>query len=199
MAHIILFIDTVHFSLKDDLTNLGFECIEAYTWSLDDIKDFLPKVYGIVIRSRFKLTADVLEQAKNLKFIARFGAGLENIDVPFATRRGILCLNAPDGNRNAVAEHTLGLMLNLFKKINTSHREVQQGLWRREDNRGIELEGKTVAIIGYGNTGSQLVKLLHGFDINCLVYDKYKSGFGTPFIKEVQDYETIFEQADVII
>ena len=132
---------------------------------------------GIVIRSRFDIDRDFLDRAPNLKFIGRVGAGLESIDVEYAEERGIALFSAPEGNRNAVGEHALGMLLSLFNNLNKADREVRSGKWDREGNRGVELEGKTVGIIGYGNMGKAFAKKLRGFDVKVLAYDKYKKGF----------------------
>src|SRR5690606_31953669 len=119
---------------------------------------------GVIIRSRFGIDKTFLDAAKNLKFIGRLGAGLENIDVTYAEQKGVQLFSAPEGNRNAVGEHALGMILSLFNKLNIANQEVRSGLWRREANRGLELEGKTVGIIGYGNMGKAFAKKLRGFD-----------------------------------
>jgi D-3-phosphoglycerate dehydrogenase len=152
---------------------------------------------GIVIRSKIKITKEIIDKATNLKFIARAGAGLENIDVIYAQSKGILCLHAPEGNRDAVGEHALGMLLSLFNNLCKANKEVREGKWIREGNRGVELMGKTVGIIGYGNMGSAFADRLKGFGVTVLVYDKYKKNFGTDFIIETSMKE-IFEKADVI-
>ena len=135
--------------------------------------------------------------ADKLKFIARAGAGMENIDVAYAESKGIKCLHAPEGNKDAVAEQTIGMLLGLFNNLFKANKEVREGKWIREGNRGVELMGKTVGIIGYGNMGSAFAERLKGFGANVLVYDKYKKGFGTDFIKETS-LEEIFKNADVL-
>ncbi len=126
---------------------------------------------GIIIRSRFSIDKAFLEKATNLKFIGRVGAGLENIDCEFASSKNIHLIAAPEGNRNAVGEHTLGMLLSLFNKLNKANSEVKNGIWQREENRGIELDGKTVGIIGYGNMGKSFAKKLRGFDVEVICYD----------------------------
>jgi D-3-phosphoglycerate dehydrogenase len=167
----VLLLDTNHPLLKKSLLDLGLQVDEDYTSSKPEIEKKIADYDGIVIRSRFPIDKSFLQQARNLKFIGRVGAGLENIDTEFALKKGIRLFNAPEGNRNAVGEHTLALILNLFNKINSADAEVRSGLWRREANRGLELDGKTVGIIGYGNMGKAFAKKLKGFDVEVLAYD----------------------------
>jgi D-3-phosphoglycerate dehydrogenase len=193
----ILFIDTAHPFLWNTLNEKGYECIYNENINKENIDLYIGEVEGIVIRSKIKLTASVISKATNLKFIARVGAGMENIDYDFAKKKGIICFNAPEGNRNAVAEQALGMLLSLFNNLNRADSEVRKGIWKREENRGTELCGKTVGIIGYGNTGSTFAKRLSGFDIRLLVYDPYLKNFGNEFVIE-SDLEQIFEKSDVI-
>jgi D-3-phosphoglycerate dehydrogenase / 2-oxoglutarate reductase len=193
----VLFIDSTHASLPEGLTKLGIECDFQYGWSKDEILQQLPSYIGIVIRSRIKITADIIDAGTNLKFIARVGAGMENIDVTYAESKGVKCLHAPEGNKDAVAEHALAMLLSLFNNILIADAQVRKGIWKREENRGVELNGKTVGIIGYGNMGSAFAQRLQGFGVKVLVYDKYKKGFGNSFIQEV-DLETIYKDCDVV-
>jgi len=193
----ILFLDEVHEILANRLTEAGHTCIHAEEKSLDECLELVKKVEGIVIRSRFPMNESFLKHAFALKFIARSGAGMENIDVPYCTERGITLYNSPEGNRNAVAEHALGMLLSLMNKLNSADLEVRKGKWDREGNRGIELDGKTVGIIGYGNNGKAFAKKLRGFDVNVLAYDKYKQSYGSDFVKECT-LDAILDQADVI-
>ncbi len=170
----ILLLDTLHESFITGITAVGFNCVEAYTWSKEKIIEALPDFTGMVIRSRIPADKELLLGATRLKFIARVGAGMENIDVPFAESKNIICLNAPQGNRMAVAEHCLAMLLALFNNLMRADKEVRKGIWRREENRGVELTGKTIAIIGYGYMGSAFAEVLKGFDVRLLVYDKYK-------------------------
>ncbi len=167
----ILHLDTNHPLLIRELQALGFINDEDYTASKDEIEKKIHNYDGIIIRSRFKIDAQFLDAAKNLKFIGRVGAGLENIDIPYAESKGIKLIAAPEGNRNAVGEHSLGMLLSLFNKLNKADKEVRQGLWLREANRGIELDGKTVGLIGYGNMGKAFARKLRGFDVSVLCYD----------------------------
>ena len=192
----VLFVDTVHPMLWEELEKEGFHCIEAYGLSKEEVKAISSDTYGIVIRSRFKIDAPFLDACQELRFIARAGSGMENIDEEFATSKGIACLNAPEGNRQAVAEHALGMLLSLFNTLNTADLEVRQGLWKREENRGIELNGKTVGIIGYGHNGSAFADVLGGFGVKLLAYDKYKSNYSEKAIES--DMQTIFDEADIL-
>jgi len=193
----ILFLDEVHEILANRLTEAGHSCIHAEEKSLKECLQLVQNVDGIVIRSRFPMNETFLEHATQLKFIARSGAGMENVDVPYCTERGITLYNSPEGNRNAVAEHALGMLLSLMNKLNSADQEVRSGKWDREGNRGIELDGKTVGIIGYGNNGKAFAKKLRGFDVNVLAYDKYKQSYGSDFVKECT-LDAILDQADVI-
>ena len=167
----VLHIDKNHPLLIEQLINAGYKNEEDYTSSKSDIEQIISEYDGIVIRSRFKCDATFINAATNLKFIARVGAGLESIDIPYAESKGITLIAAPEGNRNAVGEHTLGMLLSLFNKLNKADLEVRKGLWHREANRGIELDGKTVGIIGYGNMGKAFSKKLKGFDCKVICYD----------------------------
>ena len=193
----ILFIDSNHSLLHETLQKAGHTCDLNYHWTKDEIINNIHLYDGIVIRSKIKITKEIIDKATNLKFIARAGAGLENIDVIYAQSKGILCLHAPEGNRDAVGEHALGMLLSLFNNLCKANKEVREGKWIREGNRGVELMGKTVGIIGYGNMGSAFADRLKGFGVTVLVYDKYKKNFGTDFIIETSMKE-IFEKADVI-
>ena len=167
----VLLIDTNHSILKEGLENLGFYCDEDYTSSKEAIASKIHNYDGIVIRSRFSIDAQFLDKAKNLKFIGRVGAGLENIDCEYAQSKEIALIAAPEGNRNAVGEHALAMLLSLFNKLNKGDREIRQGKWLREDNRGLELDGKTIGLIGYGNMGKAFAKKLSGFEVTVLCYD----------------------------
>ena len=193
----VAFLDVVHPVLEDGLRQDGHDCIDLTTINKEEISQYLRDVEGIVIRSRIPMNKNVLDNAPNLKFIARSGAGMENIDIDYCNSRKIKLFNAPEGNRNAVAEHALGMLLSLFNNLCKADREVRKGKWDREGNRGIELNGKTVGIIGYGNNGSALAKKLRGFDVDILAYDKYKSGFGDDLVKEV-GMDEIFQNAHVV-
>jgi D-3-phosphoglycerate dehydrogenase / 2-oxoglutarate reductase len=195
----ILLIDTLHPSFKANIEREGFVCIEGYDWSKEKIIEHLHEFNGIVIRSRFKIDKAFLSNPHQLKFIARVGAGVENIDVAFAETLGIKCLHAPEGNRDAVGEFAIGSLLSLFRNINKADAEVRKGIWLREENRGIELQGKTVGIFGFGNMGSAFAKKLQGFDVNIIAYDKYieidEKKF--PYVSQV-DITGLFNATDIL-
>ena len=180
----ILHLDTNHSLLINQLNDLGFTNHEDYTSSKSEIEAKIADYDGFIIRSRFTIDQQFLDAAKNLKFIGRVGAGLENIDCDYAVEKGIHLISAPEGNRNAVGEHTLGMLLSLFNKLNKADREVRQGKWLREENRGLELDGKTVGLIGYGNMGKAFAKKLRGFDVNVLCHD-IKTNVGDANAKQV--------------
>ena len=167
----ILHLDKNHPLLIEQLIKAGYKNDEDYTSSKSDIEQIISGYDGIVIRSRFKCDSTFIAAGTNLKFIARVGAGLESIDIPFAESKGITLISSPEGNCNAVGEHTLGMLLSLFNKLNKADLEVKKGKWNREANRGIELDGKTVGIIGYGNMGKAFSKKLQGFDCKVICYD----------------------------
>lgn len=193
----ILFLDSNHPLLHETLQKAGHTCDLNYQWTKEEIINSIHLYDGIVIRSKIKITKEIIDKALKLKFIARAGAGMENIDVEYAESKGIRCLHAPEGNRDAVGEHAIGMLLSLFNNLCRANKEVREGKWIREGNRGIELMGKTVGIIGYGNMGSAFAERLKGFGVKVLAYDKYKNNFGNNFIME-STLDQIFEQADVI-
>ena len=167
----VLLLDTNHPILEEGLQKLGFTCDEDYTSPKVDVEQKMAHYNGIVIRSRFTIDKVFIDASPNLRFIARVGAGLENIDTEYATEKGVELIAAPEGNRNAVGEHALGMLLSLFNKFNKADSEVRKGIWLREENRGVELDGKIVGIIGYGNTGKAFAKKLKGFDVEVLCHD----------------------------
>jgi D-3-phosphoglycerate dehydrogenase / 2-oxoglutarate reductase len=192
----ILHLDTNHELLINQLNDLGFTNHEDYTSSKEQIEAKISDYDGVILRSRFTIDKLFLDAAKNLKFIGRVGAGLENIDVEYAKVKGVELIAAPEGNRNAVGEHALGMLLSLFNKLNKADAEVRQGKWLREANRGLELDGKTVGIIGYGNTGKSFAKKLKGFDVEVLCYD-ILDNLGDKNAKQVSLQE-LQEQVDVV-
>lgn len=192
----ILLIDTNHPLLQSGLEKLGCICDEDYTSTKKQIEKKINNYDGVVIRSRFDIDKQFLDKASNLKFIARVGSGLESIDEKYAAKKGIHLIASPEGNRNAVGEHALGMLLSLFNNLKKSDLEIRHGKWLREANRGIELEGKTVGIIGYGNTGKAFAKKLRGFDVEVICYD-IKEGVGDENCKQVP-IEELQEKTDVL-
>ena len=189
----ILFIDTVHPFLKEELEKQGHICDTAYDQSKDEVLQIIQHYDGLILRSKFSIDSGFIDQSSNLQFIARAGSGMENIDVDYAEAKGIKCFNAAEGNKQAVGEHALGMLLSLFNNLNKSDKEVRNGIWEREANRGEELAGKTIGIIGYGNNGSAFAQLLKGFNVQILAYDKYLEDY--PF---QSDMDTIFQNADIL-
>ena len=191
----VLFVDKVHPLFRERLQQMGFTIEEAYHLSAEEIN--WGEYKGMVVRSRIPLNEALLAQCRQMDFIARVGAGLENIDLPKAQEMGITVLAAPEGNRNAVGEQALGMLLALFNRMLIADAEIRQGTWLREENRGLESGGKTIGLLGYGHTGSAFAKKLSGLDCKVLAYDKYKSGFSSPFVEEAS-MERIQAQADVL-
>ena len=192
----ILHLDSNHPVLIEQLKALGHTNHEDYTSSKDAVEAKIHLYDGIIIRSRFRIDADFLDKATALKFIGRVGAGLENIDTLYAAANGIHLIAAPEGNRNAVGEHALGMLLALFNKLHTADRDVRDRKWQREANRGLELDGKTVGIIGYGHMGKAFAKKLRGFEVEVLCYD-IKPNVGDENATQVS-LETLQKKAQVI-
>ncbi len=192
----ILHLDSNHPLLLNQLNDLGYTNHTDYTSSKSEIEAKIVAYDGLIIRSRFNIDKQFLDAAKQLKFIGRVGAGLENIDCDYADQKGVYLVSAPEGNRNAVGEHALGMLLSLFNKLNKADREVRNGKWLREANRGLELDGKTVGLIGYGNMGKAFAKKLSGFDVNVLCYD-IKANVGDDNAKQVS-LKVLQEKADVL-
>ena len=193
----ILFVDAVHPVLEERLLNLGYSCVHNLTTTKETVELNIDNYLGFVIRSRFPIDKQFLDKAINLKFIARSGAGLENIDVAYAEEKGIKVFNSPEGNMDAVGEQAIGMLLMLFNQLKKGDAEVRAGIWDREGNRGLELSGKTVGIIGCGNMGKALAKKLSGFGCKVIGYDKYKKGFGDSTVEEVSLTE-MFEKTDIL-
>lgn len=193
----ILFIDPVHPELEKILINFGFDCVYEPNLNAQKLIERVNLYDGLIVRSKLAINRDILSHAKNLKFVGRVGSGMENVDVEYAENIGIKCLSSPEGNRDAVGEHTLGMLLSLMHNLCKADLQVRQALWNREENRGYEIKGKTVGIIGYGNMGSAFAQRLKGFEANVIAYDKYKKGFGNEYVKEV-DMNEIFEKSDVL-
>ncbi|MEP0213696.1 MAG: 2-hydroxyacid dehydrogenase [Cellulophaga sp.] len=192
----VLHLDKNHPLIIEQFKDFGFVNDIDYTATKEEVEAIIHNYEGLIIRSRFPLDKAFLDKAANLKFIGRLGAGLENIDTDYATQKGIFLASAPEGNRNAVGEHTLGMILSLFNKLNKADQEVSNGKWDREGNRGIELDGRTVGIIGYGNMGNAFAKKLRGFDVDVLCYD-IKDDVGNENATQVSLKE-LQQKADVL-
>ena len=192
----ILHLDSNHPLLIEQLTDLGHTNREDYNSSKKAVEAKIHLYDGLIIRSRFRIDAGFLDKATQLKFIGRVGAGLENIDTDYAYAMGVHLISAPEGNQNAVGEHALGMLLSLFNKLTISDREVRNGIWQRESNRGNELDGKTIGIIGYGHMGKAFSKKLRGFDVNVLCYD-IKANVGDENSRQVS-LEVLQEKAHIL-
>jgi len=193
----ILHLDSNHPILLEALEKEGFANEMDFTSSKEIIESKINDYDGIIIRSRFKIDRTFLDKAAHLKFIARVGAGLESIDCEYAAQKNIELISAPQGNRNAVGEHTLGMLLSLFNKLNQADKSVKSGKWEREKHRGFELEGKTVGIIGYGNMGKSFAKKLKGFDVNEVLFYDVQSGLEDENAKQVF-LEELQQKADIL-
>ena len=193
----VLFIDNTHSLLTEKLTAMGFIC-EPFTGnSSEELMCIISEYTGIIIRSKLIIDKNIIDKATKLKFIGRVGSGMESIDVVYAEQKGIACLNSPEGNRDAVGEHTTGLLLCLLNKIALADSQIRKGIRLREANRGVEIKGKTIAIIGYGNMGGAFAKCMSGFGAEIIAYDKYKKNYTDTYVKEAS-LDAIFEKADII-
>jgi D-3-phosphoglycerate dehydrogenase len=193
----VLFIDSVHPVLWDGLVADGHGCVDGTRFTRDEILDTVADYQGVVIRSRITLDKSFFDRAVQLRFIARSGAGMENIDLPYAKSKGVHCLNSPEGNRDAVGEHALGMLLMLLNRLGKADREVRQGGWNREANRGSELGGKTVGLIGYGNMGRSFARRLAGMDCEVIAFDKYLTEWPDPNARRVDEVE-LFAKTDIL-
>lgn len=194
----VLIAAPVHEVLTAGLEAAGYELIVCEQITQANAFTLLPDCVGVVTSTRLQLNRELIDTAPNLRFIARMGSGMEVIDVDYATQKGIRCIGSPAGNSNAVAEHALGMLLALNKNIVKSFAELKQGFWLRDENRGVELEGKTIGIIGFGHTGKALARLLSGFGMRILAYDKYVPVIPTDSVTACHSMRPIFEEADIV-
>lgn len=193
----ILFADSNHPVLHESLISLGHTCDLLWHKTAAELIELLPLYDALVIRSKFKITKKIIDNCPKLKCIGRVGAGMENIDVNYAASKNIGCVCVPEGNRDAVGEHALGMLLMLMNHLKKADNEVRNGIWLRAENRGFELKEKTVGIIGFGNMGSTFAKKLFGFECKILAYDKYKTGFGNDYVTEATLVD-LYENCDIV-
>lgn len=193
----VLISEPCHPIICEELEKAGYHCDFQPTSDNEWVRSVIGEYYGLIVRSKVKIDSTLFDKANKLRFIGRVGSGMELFDLEGAKKRGILCLNSPEGNRESVAEHAVGCMISLLKGIYRSDREIRQGIWNRKDRKGRELGSQTVGIIGFGNTGSALARKLSGFGCRILAHDKYKEGFGNEAVEEVA-LTQIFAEADIV-
>lgn len=193
----VLIVDDMHHSITQMFEEAGFEPDYRPEIRPEEVRDIIHLYHGLVVRSKMEVDKALVDKAVNLQFVARAGAGLDKVDYSYVSSKGIKLINAPEGNRDALAEHTVGMLLSLLNKLNTASDEVKSGQWRREANRGWELMGKTVGVYGYGFMGAAFAQRLSGFGCNVLAYDKYKTGISDKYATQV-DIEAFFEEVEVL-
>ncbi|TWR28468.1 phosphoglycerate dehydrogenase [Mucilaginibacter achroorhodeus] len=197
MKNHILIVDDLHPAFMEQAQALGYTIDYQPDMKLEGAAEIINNYDGLVIRSKFQVDKAFLDLATNLRFICRAGAGMDNIDEDYAISKGLILINAPEGNRDAVGEHAMGMLLSLMNNLNRADAEVRDGKWLREESRGYELKGRTVGIIGYGNMGQAFAKRLSGFDVEVIAFDKYKTGFSDRYAREVS-MEQIVKHSDVL-
>lgn len=197
MKNTILIVDDIHPIFMEKVEALGYHCDYRPLIKPDEALQILGDYEGLVMRSKFKLNRQYIDAGKNLRFVCRAGAGMDNIDEAYTAEKGITLINAPEGNMDAVGEHAVGLLLALMNNFNVADAQIRAGSWKREANRGYELKGKTVGIVGYGFMGHSFARKLSGFEVNVIAYDKYKTGFSDQYAREVS-MEEIVKHSDVL-
>lgn len=193
----VLITARVHPYLVDYLTEKGYQVLYHPAITYEEVYQNIHSCLGLIVTTRIKVDRAILDNAPHLQWIGRLGSGMEMIDVAYATHKGIRCVSSPEGNCDAVGEQVIAMLLGLFGNLLRANLQLRENIWEREKNRGIELKGKTVGIVGYGNTGTAVAHKLHGFECNVIAYDKYRTGFGDEFAREV-GLEDIFRHADVV-
>ena len=193
----ILIVSKIHEYFVEKIQQAGHTCVVKILKDSSELEPMIHEYDGVVVNSRFIIGEEMIDKAVQLKFLARIGSGMESIDTAYIEQKSIRWFNSPEGNRQAVGEHTLGLLLNLLNKLSIADTQVRNGQWIREANRGMEISGKTIGIIGYGNMGSAFARCLYGFDANVIAYDKYKSGYSDNYVCE-KSLDEVFEQADIV-
>ena len=193
----VLVTDKTHPILCEKLQAAGYHCDVQADLSYNELLEVINNYDALVVRSKVEIDRNFLDNTHTLKCIGRVGAGMETIDVEYDEQKGIRCLNSPEGNRDAVGEHALGMLLALFNNMVRANNEIRTGLWKREANRGLEIKGKTIGVIGFGNMGSSFAKRLRGFECNIISYDKYKKNYAPEYVEEVE-LDELFERADVV-
>ncbi len=193
----ILIVDDLHPAFKQEAEALGYVVSDEPLFTREQTLAAIKDYEGLAVRTKFQVDREMIDAAPKLKFIARAGAGMDNVDEAYAQSKGIACINAPEGNADAVAEHAMGMLLSLMNKLRQADQQVRTGIWDREENRGWELKGKTVGIIGYGYMGQSFAQKLQGFGVDVIAYDKYKTGFSDAYAREVS-MEEIVKFSDVL-
>jgi D-3-phosphoglycerate dehydrogenase len=193
----ILIVDDLHPAFKQEAEALGYVVRDEPLFTREQTLAVIKDYEGLAVRTKFQVDRELIDAAPKLKFIARAGAGMDNVDETYAQSKGIACINAPEGNADAVGEHAIGMLLSLMNKLRQADQQVRAGIWNREGNRGWELKGKTVGIIGYGYMGQSFAQKLQGFGVDVIAYDKYKTGFSDAYAREVS-MEEIVKFSDVL-